>query len=45
MPERTSIEIVTTPSDDKRSYHINSDKIGKVLGFVPRYRSRMRPAT
>ena len=37
MPERTSIEIVTTPSDDKRSYHINSNKIRNVLGFVPRY--------
>ena len=37
MPERGSIEIVTTPSDDKRSYHINSDKIRTALGFVPRY--------
>jgi nucleoside-diphosphate-sugar epimerase len=37
MPEKTGIEIVTTPSDDKRSYHINSDKIRTVLGFVPRY--------
>jgi len=37
MPEKTTIEIVTTPSDDKRSYHINSDKIQKVLGFVPRH--------
>ena len=37
MPDGNDIEIVTTPSDDKRSYHINSDKIGKVLGFVPRY--------
>ena len=30
------IEIVTTPSDDKRSYHINSDKINAVLGFTPK---------
>jgi nucleoside-diphosphate-sugar epimerase len=37
MPEKTEIEIVTTPSDDKRSYHINSDKIRTVLGFAPRY--------
>ena len=37
MPGKTDIEIVTTPSDDKRSYHINSDKIRSVLGFVPRY--------
>jgi nucleoside-diphosphate-sugar epimerase len=31
------IEIVTTPSDDNRSYHINSDKIFRTLGFKPRY--------
>ena len=30
------IEIATTPTDDKRSYHINSDKIKTVLGFSPR---------
>ncbi len=34
MPEKKEIEIVTTPSDDKRSYHINSEKIQKVLGFA-----------
>lgn len=33
MPELAPIEIVTTPSDDNRSYHINSDKIDQVLGF------------
>jgi len=33
MPELAPIEIVTTPSDDNRSYHINSDKIDRVLGF------------
>jgi nucleoside-diphosphate-sugar epimerase len=32
-PEKAPIEIVTTPSDDKRSYHINSDKIHRELGF------------
>ena len=32
--EKKNIEIVTEPSDDNRSYHINSDKIKKVLGFV-----------
>ena len=37
MPEKTHLEIVTTPSDDKRSYQINSDKIRRVLGFVPRH--------
>jgi nucleoside-diphosphate-sugar epimerase len=35
FPEKGKIEIVTTPSDDLRSYHINSDKIKRVLGFVP----------
>jgi len=33
MPDKAPIEIVTTPSDDNRSYHINSDKIDKTLGF------------
>lgn len=36
FPEKGSIEIATTSSDDNRSYHINSDKIFKVLGFKPR---------
>ncbi len=31
------IEIVTTKSDDNRSYHINSDKIARILGFKPKY--------
>ena len=29
------VEIVTTPSDDHRSYHISSDKIKQALNFVP----------
>jgi nucleoside-diphosphate-sugar epimerase len=33
--ERKGIEIVTTPSDDLRSYHISSEKIRRELGFVP----------
>ncbi|MDD2707163.1 MAG: NAD-dependent epimerase/dehydratase family protein [Verrucomicrobiae bacterium] len=37
MPEKKSIEIVTTPSDDIRSYHISSEKIRRVLGFEPRF--------
>ncbi len=37
FPEKGHIDIITTPSDDKRSYHINSDKIARVLGFKPRY--------
>ena len=32
----TSTDIVTTPSDDNRSYHISSEKIRRELGFVPR---------
>jgi len=36
FPERGEIEIVRTPSDDKRSYHVNSDKIRRALGFEPR---------
>jgi nucleoside-diphosphate-sugar epimerase len=28
-------EIVTTPTDDNRSYHISSDKIRRELGFTP----------
>lgn len=30
------IEIVTTPSDDLRSYHISSEKIRRELGFSPK---------
>ena len=35
--EKKEIGIVTTPSDDLRSYHINSDKIFRVLGFSPKF--------
>lgn len=31
-----SPEIVTTPSDDIRSYHISSEKLQRELGFVPK---------
>ena len=37
MPEKGDLEIVTTPSDDIRSYHINSGKVSRVLGFKPKY--------
>ena len=37
FPERGELAIVTTPTDDIRSYHINSDKIKRALGFVPQY--------
>ncbi len=36
-PEKGDIELVTTPSDDIRSYHINSDKIARVIGFKPKH--------
>lgn len=34
IPEKGGVDIVTTPSDDIRSYHVNSDKIRRVLGFT-----------
>jgi nucleoside-diphosphate-sugar epimerase len=37
FPDKPEIEIVRTPSDDNRSYHINSDKIKERIGFVPKY--------
>ena len=36
-PERKTLDIVTTPTDDIRSYHINSDKIFKALGYKPKH--------
>ncbi len=36
FPEKGKVDIVTTPSDDMRSYHINSDKIKRALGFAPK---------
>ena len=36
MPSRKGVEIVTTPSDDIRSYHISAEKIKRELGFVPK---------
>ncbi len=36
FPDKGEIEIVTTPTNDLRSYHINSDKIGARLGFRPK---------
>ena len=36
FPDKGDIEIVTTPTNDLRSYHINSDKIGARLGFRPK---------
>lgn len=34
--ETGGLEIVTTPSDDLRSYHISSEKIQRELGFMPK---------
>jgi nucleoside-diphosphate-sugar epimerase len=36
-PDKSEIDIVTSPSNDLRSYHINSDKIFRTLGFKPKY--------
>jgi nucleoside-diphosphate-sugar epimerase len=37
-PENGTVPIEITDSDDPRSYHINSDKIKNILGFVPKYK-------
>jgi nucleoside-diphosphate-sugar epimerase len=37
MPTRRQVEIVTTPTDDIRSYHINSGKVKRVLSYAPRH--------
>ncbi|MFM8001956.1 MAG: NAD-dependent epimerase/dehydratase family protein, partial [Actinomycetota bacterium] len=34
------VELITSPTDDNRSYHISSEKIAKVLGFVPKHTIR-----
>lgn len=36
FPEAGEIEIVTSPTNDLRSYHVNSDKIFRELGFRPK---------
>ncbi len=36
MPEKAPIEIVTSPTNDLRSYHVSSRKIKERLGFVPK---------
>ena len=37
FPEKGEIPIATTPTDDIRSYHVNSDKIQRMLGFKPKH--------
>jgi nucleoside-diphosphate-sugar epimerase len=36
MPRRGGVEIVTSPSNDNRSYHVNSEKVGRLLGYRPK---------
>jgi nucleoside-diphosphate-sugar epimerase len=36
-PERGEIAIERTLSNDNRSYHINSDKVTRILGFKPQF--------
>jgi nucleoside-diphosphate-sugar epimerase len=36
MPDKRPIDVIVTESDDKRSYHINSGKIRRELGFETR---------
>jgi len=36
FPEKGPIEIVTSPTDDMRSYHVSSEKITRDLGFRPK---------
>ena len=31
------VEVVTTPTDDNRSYHVSSEKLRRQLGFTPRH--------
>ena len=35
FPEKKELQIIRTESDDKRSYHINSDKIKNILNYSP----------
>jgi len=37
FPDKDEISLEVLPSDDLRSYHINSDKVENVLGFKPQY--------
>lgn len=36
FPEKAPLTLETTESNDNRSYHINSDKIQRCLGFIPK---------
>jgi len=36
MPEKAPISIITSPSNDLRSYHVSSKKIKEKLGYIPK---------
>ena len=36
-PVGQPVEVITTPTDDPRSYHISSQKIESEMGFVPKH--------
>ena len=36
VPGRTHVEIDAAPTEDRRSYHVSSEKIRRELGFVPK---------
>ncbi|MBV8073957.1 MAG: NAD(P)-dependent oxidoreductase [Candidatus Eremiobacteraeota bacterium] len=36
LPQLAPVAIATTPTDDNRSYRVDSEKIARVLGFRPR---------
>jgi nucleoside-diphosphate-sugar epimerase len=36
FPEKAELPIEITPTNDNRSYHINSDKIARKIGFKPK---------
>lgn len=36
MPEKAPIRVITTTSDDLRSYHVSSKKIAEKLGYIPK---------
>lgn len=37
IPGKENLQIITTPSNDHRSYHISSEKIKRELGFTPKH--------
>ncbi|GAB4177008.1 MAG: SDR family oxidoreductase [Thalassobaculales bacterium] len=37
FPDRPEVPIVVEPTNDLRSYHVNSDRVAEVMGFRPRH--------